>query len=195
MKTVIFRIACVQQYNYSYSSCYGNDGSALTYIAAACGMRHSRTSTLIFNESFEQIRSVRHSRSQAYGSVLLLSRLKQRGRTSTTEHGSERLYHSKPGPHKTSSFEPLLEKAESVAVELKQLYHVSTPPAKDEDVTRVGLLFKRCLDLGRKPLKAPTHVRHTCRNPDPRARALLLYEKVDHPRRTSSTARIAAGSA
>jgi len=92
-------------------------------------------------------------------------------------------------------FEPLLDQTESITVEPKQLHHVAAPPAKDEDVTGVGLLFKRCLDLGRKTLKAPTHVRHACRNPDPRARALLLDEKVDHPRRTSSTARIAAGSA
>jgi hypothetical protein len=99
------------------------------------------------------------------------------------------------GLHETSSFEPLLEQAESIAVEPKQLHHVATPPAKDEEMTGVGLLFKRRLDLGRKPLKAATHVRHTCRNPDPRARALLLHEKVDHPRKTSSTARITAGSA
>ena len=69
------------------------------------------------------------------------------------------------------------------------------PPAKDEDVTGVGLLFKRCLQLRGKALKAATHVRHACRDPDPRARALLLHEKINHARKTSSTARIAAGSA
>ena len=113
--------------------------------------------------------------------------------TSTAERGSERLYHSKPGATQSVPFESLLEQAYPIAIEPEELHHVSTPPAKDEDVAGVGLLFKRRLHLCRKSLKAATHVPYACRTPDPRARALLLHEKVDHPRRTSSTARIAAG--
>ena len=40
-----------------------------------------------------------------------------------------------------------------------------------------------------------TKIGHTWRDPDPRSGTLLLNEKVDHHRKPSSTARIAAGSA
>jgi len=98
-------------------------------------------------------------------------------------------------PHEASAFEPLLEQTQSIAVEPEQLHHVTAPPAKDEDVARVGLLLKRSLHLGRKTLKAAPHIRHARRNPDPRACTLLLQEKVDHARKPSSTARIVAGAA
>jgi hypothetical protein len=115
--------------------------------------------------------------------------------TSTSEHDLERPFHCLPEADKASTFKPLLEQTQTIAIEPEQLHHVSAPSAKDEDVARVGLLLKRRLHLCRKALKTASHVRHARRNPDTGRGAPLLQEEVRHERRLASTARTMAGSA
>src|SRR5579875_2332455 len=84
----------------------------------------------------------------------------------------------------------LLEKAETVTIEPKELNQVTLSSPKHEDMARVGLLFEDSLYLGAEPTKAAAHIGDPRGEPDTRA-----CPQLDHRARLSSTARMTVGSA
>jgi len=83
-------------------------------------------------------------------------------------------------PDKSTAFEPLREKAKTVAIKPEALNDVTSAPAKNKHVTRVWLLFENRLYLCTQTVKTATHVGHPGRKPDPSSN-----RQFDHFRRLS----------
>ena len=93
-------------------------------------------------------------------------------------------------PDKSAALKALREKAKTVTIKPEALNDVTSASAKNEDVTRVWLLFENGLHLCTQTMETAAHVGHSGRKPDPGSN-----RQFDHLRMLSRITRSNAISA